>query len=106
MLPLGDATLPCATTVPAGTGVIVGAGGGGVVGVGDGVGDPLMTPMPGDVRGVGFLDDVECGVRPGPASAWAPSPNSAHPVRTAVAAISAPTAASPRSGVRVSPIDS
>src|SRR4051812_44327652 len=106
MLPLGDATLPWATTVPAGTGVIVGAGGGGAAGAGDAVGVALMTPVLGVARGVGFADDVACGVRLGLESACAPSPKSAQPVRTAVAAITAPAAASPRSGLRVSPIDS
>lgn len=36
MLPFGDATSPCATTVPAGTGVMNGAGAGGALGAAGG----------------------------------------------------------------------
>jgi hypothetical protein len=45
MLPFGDATLPSATTVPAGTGVSVGGGAGGLVGVGVAVVASTLVPV-------------------------------------------------------------
>jgi hypothetical protein len=80
MLPLGDVTSPSATTVPAGTDISVGAGGGGAVGVG-----LAECPTPAELAPDGFADAVGVWrVWVGVAFRCAPALNGTHPARTAI----------------------